>query len=61
MRSISKTKSSMKTLEREAEKLLPDNEKGHSVRASLVLIIIDLKYSTVWIHCDINDSDTLVT
>lgn len=51
----------MKTLEREAEKLLPDNEKGHSVRASLVLIIIDLKYSTVWIHCDINNSDTFVT
>lgn len=60
MKSISKTKSRMKTLEQEAEKLLPDNEKGHTVRANIVLIIMDLKYSSLWIHCDINDSDTLV-
>lgn len=61
MRSVSKTKSRMKTLEQEAKKLLLENEEGHLVSDGTVLIIIDQKCSTVWIHRDVNDSDMLVT
>lgn len=47
MRSISKTKSRMKTLEQEIENLLPDNEKEHFGRTSTLQIITDLKYRTL--------------